>query len=111
MITGRAIKIIGVFSRAMLLAIRHWMIISAARLLAFLAGDRIILLTIEPRPGGYSMVRSPDLRGFAMLLQPGEINSTATLITALSAPLTAYLEAEDRRLTAVQSATSGGTIW
>lgn len=81
--------------------IKHWIIISSARLFAFLFGDKIILLNIEDAEGGYAYVRSPDLPGFAMVLQPGERNSVKSLIGAISDPLTAYLEAEARRLASI----------
>jgi hypothetical protein len=84
-------------------AIKYWMVVSAARLFAFFSGGRIIVLRLEPRDGNYSYVCSPDLPGFAMVLQPGEADSVRALIDALTDPLMAYLEAEHRRLSAIEA--------
>src|SRR4051812_17709045 len=81
---------------SVMLAMKRKIMLGAMRLFAVFTGEKIIVLNIEPREGGYSYVRSPDLPGFAMVLQPGEAATAKSLIDALSDPLTAYLEAEGR---------------
>lgn len=72
-------------------------VIAGARMLAFVTGNKFIMLVIAPREGGYSLVSSPDLPGFAIMLEPGESDDIQSLIDALTAPLKAYLEAEGLR--------------
>ena len=78
--------------------------LAGARIFAFLTGNKIIVLLIEPREAGYSVVSSPDLPGFSMMLEPGETDDIQSLIDALTAPLKAYLEVEGRRLAATKPA-------
>jgi hypothetical protein len=70
--------------------------VGAARMLSSITGHRIITFQIEPRAGGYFFVRSHDLPGFTMMLEPGEADSPKVLVEALYEPVTAYLEAESK---------------
>src|SRR5580700_882698 len=70
--------------------------LAGVRLLAFLANKKLIVFQIEPREEGYSFIRSSDLPGFTMLLEPGEADDIQSLIDALSAPIKAYMEALQR---------------
>jgi hypothetical protein len=76
--------------------IREFMI-TGARILAFATGNKFIVLVIQPREGNYSLVTSPDLPGFALVLEPGEADDLQSIVDALSAPLQAYLEVENKR--------------
>jgi hypothetical protein len=89
----------------MISLIRHQLIMGVARILSVFTGHRIILFKILPREGGYSFVRSPDLPGFTMMLEPGEAADIKSIMDALYAPVTAYLEAESRREAASSTAT------
>jgi len=73
-------------------------VVTAARVFSIFTGHRIITFQIEPREGGYSFVRSADLPGFTMMLEPGEADSPKSICDALYEPLTAYLEAESRAI-------------
>jgi hypothetical protein len=76
--------------------LRHKFIVGAARLFSLITGDRVILFHISPREGGYHFVRSADLPGFTMMLEPGEADSLKSIMDALYEPVMAYLEAESR---------------
>jgi hypothetical protein len=50
-------------------------------------------LISEEREGGYLFVRSPDLPGFTMMLDPGADENIHTLMDALFEPLAAFIHA------------------
>ena len=50
-----------------------------------------IKLNLEEREGGYFFVSSPQLKGFSLLLEPGDYRDFKTFIDAVSEPLTGYL--------------------
>jgi hypothetical protein len=66
------------------------------RISAHLRGDKLVRLSLSPRAGGYFFVNSPDLRGFSIMLHPGEMESFDSLSAALVKPLEAFITAEYR---------------
>jgi hypothetical protein len=56
-------------------------------------GRKRIKLVGEPRGGGYTFVKSPDLPGFCMMLRPGEDKDVLSVIDAIGKPLSAFLVA------------------
>lgn len=78
-----------------------------ARFIAYRKGHRIVRLSATPREGGYMFVNSPDLPGFSVMLQPGDMDSFDSLVGALGKPLEAFVNAEYR---ASQSAREGARV-
>jgi hypothetical protein len=69
----------------------------AQRISAYLRGEKLYYrLVISPRGGGYFFVNSPDLPGFSIMLQPGDIESLDRLAAAVVKPLEAFITAEYR---------------
>jgi hypothetical protein len=64
------------------------------RFQAYMAGHRMVRLSASPREGGYIFVNSPDLPGFSVMLQPGELDDFESLVAALGKPLEAFVNAE-----------------
>lgn len=65
------------------------------RILATLRGHKLLRLHVSPRKNGM-LVTSPDLPGFSIMLQPGDIDSDDTLNDVLAKPLAAFITAEMR---------------
>lgn len=51
-----------------------------------------VTLNLNEREGGYIFISSPELKGFSLLLEPGNYNDLKTFINAVDEPLTAYLD-------------------
>jgi len=63
------------------------------RLLSWFNKERFtITLKGEEREGGYIFIYSPDLKGFSLLLEPGDYSDFKTFIDAIYDPLLAYLK-------------------
>lgn len=63
------------------------------RLLSLFGIERLtITLKGEKREGGYIFIYSPDLKGFSLLLEPGDYSDFKTFIDAIYGPLLAYLK-------------------
>lgn len=56
----------------------------------------MVRLHAAPRAGGYIFVNSPDLAGFSIMLQPGDIDSFEAMVAALGKPLETFVNAEYR---------------
>lgn len=67
-----------------------------ARFIAYRKGHRLVRLAAQPRAGGYIFVNSPDLPGFSVMLQPGDMDNFDSLVMALGKPLEAFVNAEYR---------------
>jgi hypothetical protein len=50
-----------------------------------------ITLNLAERDGGYFFVSSPQLKGFNLLLEPGNYHDFRTFIDAVDEPLTEYM--------------------
>jgi hypothetical protein len=50
-----------------------------------------VKLNLTEREGGYYFVSSPNLKGFSLLLEPGDYSDFKTFIDAVSEPLTSYM--------------------
>ena len=62
------------------------------RLLSLINMERfIVTLNGEEREGGYFFISSPELKGFSLLLEPGDYTDFKTFIDAVDEPLTAYM--------------------
>jgi hypothetical protein len=59
-----------------------------------------ITLIEEEREGGYSIISSPELKGFSLMLEPAQLRDFRTFIDAIHEPLityaAAYCNARDR---------------
>ncbi len=67
------------------------------RLLSLIGIERItITLEGEKREGGYIFLSSPELKGFSLLLEPGNYDDFKTFIDAVNEPLSAYMTAYSR---------------
>jgi hypothetical protein len=55
-----------------------------------------ITLNREKRDGGYTFISSPELKGFTLLLEPGDYDNFKNFIDATFDPLTNYLAAFDQ---------------
>jgi hypothetical protein len=66
------------------------------RVVSRLRGRTTINLIGEPRPGGYIFLRSPELPGFSMMLEPSQHKELGAFIKAVEAPLMAFVAAECR---------------
>src|ERR1700730_16523584 len=66
-------------------------------LYALFGRDRFtITIKGEKREGGYIYIHSPDLKGFSLLLEPGEYGDIKTFIDAIYDPLLIYLKVYDQ---------------
>jgi hypothetical protein len=54
-----------------------------------------ITLIGEEREGGYLFISSPELKGFSLLLEPGDYSDFKNFIDAVFEPLTAYMNTYD----------------
>ena len=61
-----------------------------------------ITLKREMREDGYVFIRVPELKGFTLLLEPGDYDNFKVFIDAIFDPLTNYLAAFDRARTAAR---------
>jgi hypothetical protein len=73
------------------------------RLYYYLKGHRMVRLCASEREGGYLFVNSPDLPGFSVMLQPGEIDDFDSFVAALAKPLEAFVTAEYRASQAIKN--------
>jgi len=66
-------------------------------LLSWFGIERItITLKLEKREGGYIFISSPELKGFNLLLAPGNYNDFKEFVDAVHEPLTTYINAYQR---------------
>jgi hypothetical protein len=64
------------------------------RLLSLFGIERItITLKAEERGDGYIFISSPELKGFSLLLGPGDYSDFKAFIDAVYEPLTTYMDA------------------
>jgi hypothetical protein len=68
----------------------------ALKAVSLLRGHKTINLIGEPRPGGYVFLRSPDLPGFSMMLEPSQHSQLGAFVKAVEGPLMAFIAAECR---------------
>lgn len=55
-----------------------------------------ITLNGEEREGGYIFISSPELKGFSLLLEPGDYSDFKTFLDAVYSPLMIYMDAYQR---------------
>jgi hypothetical protein len=68
----------------------------AQRTVSRLRGHKSINLIGEPRAGGYMFLKSPDLPGFSMMLDPSQHSELGAFVKTVEAPLMAFIAAECR---------------
>ena|ERR1700730_7806313 len=65
-----------------------------SRILAVLSGHKKIGIDLSPREGGYTLVTSPDLPGFSIMLRPNDQENIDSMKAAIIGPLEAFVVAE-----------------
>jgi hypothetical protein len=70
--------------------------ILALKAVSLLRGHKTINLIGEPRPGGYMFLKSPELPGFSMMLEPNQHDELGEFVKAVESPLVAFISAECR---------------
>jgi hypothetical protein len=66
----------------------------ALRAVSRLRGHKTINLIGQPRPGGYVLIKSPELPGFSMMLERDQHAELGTFVKTIEAPLMAFIAAE-----------------
>jgi hypothetical protein len=70
----------------------------------------MVRLSASAREGGYFFVNSPDLPGFSVMLQPGDLDNFDTMVAALGKPVEAFVNAEYRAYLASQRIKDGAHV-